>query len=233
MELWLQWLRGPVFWAALTFMIVGLFRHVVITVWDLRRAFRRAGDKVIPYRQVFVATIRWMFPLGELRTRLLFTLTSAVFHVAIILVPIFLAGHIALWERGIGVSWPAIPNALATTLTIAAVVTALALVVRRIASRDTRALSRFQDYVLPLTVAAPFASGFFVMHPLLNPFPHETMLLVHVASADLLLFLIPVTKLNHMALLPGMQLASELAWHFPPDAGSKVGAALGKASEPI
>jgi hypothetical protein len=58
-------------------------------------------------------------------------------------------------------------------------------------------------------------------------------MLLHVLSADLLLFLIPMTKLSHMVLLPTTQLVSELAWHFPPDAGSKVAAALGKAGEPI
>jgi hypothetical protein len=90
-----------------------------------------------------------------------------------------------------------------------------------------------QDYALPLIVALPFASGFLVMHPSWNPFSFDATLLVHVMSANLLLFLIPVTKLSHMILLPITQLVSELAWHFPPDAGSKVAATLGKESKPI
>jgi nitrate reductase gamma subunit len=233
MYIWLQWLRGPVFWAALTFMIIGLVRHVAITAWDMRRAVRRAGDKSIPSRQVIQATLRWLLPVDQLGNRLLFSLTSLVFHVSIILVPIFLAGHITLWQRSIGLSWPALPNWLATTLTIAAVITAVALIVQRLASRDSRVLSRFQDYALPLAVALPFASGLLVMHPTWNPLPHDVTMLLHVLSADALLFLIPITKLNHMALLPSTQLVSELAWHFPSDAGSRVGAALGKANEPI
>jgi nitrate reductase gamma subunit len=112
-------------------------------------------------------------------------------------------------------------------------VTALALVVERIASRATRALSRFQDYALPLVVAVPFASGFLVMHPGLNPFPHEATFFAHVMSANLVLVLIPITKLSHIVLLPATQLVSELAWHFPPDAGSRVGGALHKEGEPI
>jgi hypothetical protein len=52
-------------------------------------------------------------------------------------------------------------------------------------------------------------------------------------SANLLLVLIPLTKLSHMVLLPATQLVTELAWHFPPDAGSKVAVSLGKESEPI
>ena len=57
--------------------------------------------------------------------------------------------------------------------------------------------------------------------------------LIHALAADLLLFLVPLTKLSHMALLPLAQLVSELAWHFPPDAGRRVAVALGKEDEPI
>lgn len=233
MELWLHWARGPVFWAALTFMVLGLGRHVGMTMWQMIRTIRRAGDKTIPSRQVFDATRRWLIPVARLRNRWLFSLTTLTFHLSIIVVPIFLAGHIALWERGLGVSWPALPNPLATALSVVAVAGALALVMERIASRDSRALSRLQDYALPLVIAVPFTSGLLVIHPAWNPFPFEATLLVHVMSANLLLVLIPVTKLSHMVLLPATQLVSELAWHFPPDAGSKVAIALQKENEPI
>lgn len=233
MEVWLQWARGPVFVAALIFMILGLVRHIALTMWEIARTIRRAGDKSMPLRQVLTATLRWLFPIDRWPNRLLFSLTSLVFHIAIIVVPIFLAGHIVLWERGLGLSWPALPNYLATLLTVVAIVTALALVVQRIACGQTRTLSRFQDYALPLVIAVPFASGLLVMHPGWNPFPYEATLLVHVMSANVLLVLIPLTKLSHMVLLPATQLVSELAWHFPPDAGRKVAVALSKESEPI
>jgi len=106
-------------------------------------------------------------------------------------------------------------------------------VIQRVGARDSRALSRFQDYALPLFIAVPFLSGFLVMHPAWNPFSRDPALLVHVLSADLLMFLVPLTKLSHMILLPFTQLVSELAWHFPPDAGSRVAVTLGKENEPI
>ena len=40
----------------------------------------------------------------------------------------------------------------------------------------------------------------------------------------LLIFLVPLTKLSHMILMPFTQLVSELAWHWPPKAGSQVAA---------
>jgi len=233
METWLAWAKGPLFLFAFTFMLLGLMRHVILTIWETAQAMRRAGDKTLPYRQIFLATLKWLFPVAQLKERLFYSLTSVLFHVAIVIVPIFLSGHIVLWYRGLGLWWPAIPNSLADVLTIVAVVTAVILVIQRMAARATRALSRFEDYVLPLIVAVPFASGFLVMHPSLNPFSYEATLLVHVMSANVLFILIPITKLSHMALIPTVQIVSEAAWHWPPNAGSKLAVTLGKENEPI
>ena len=238
MESWVEWAKGPVFIFALTFMVLGLIRHVVLTLWEVARAMRRAGDKTLPYGQIVTATVKWLFPVGKVKDRLVLSVTSVLFHFAIIIVPLFLGGHIALWARGLGipwssVSWLVIPNWRADVLTILAIITAVALVIQRAAARATRSLSRFQDYALPLIIAVPFASGFLVMHAGMNPFSYEAMLFVHVMSANLVFVLIPITKLSHMALIPSVQLVSEVAWHWPPDAGSKLAVTLGKENEPI
>jgi nitrate reductase gamma subunit len=232
-EAWIEWARGPLFWAALTFMVLGLLRHALISLWEIARAFRRAGDRDIPYRQVARTTINWLVPVKSMGDRVILSLTSIVFHISILLVPIFLAGHIALWRRGTGLSWPALPNAVADVLTYIAIITAVLLVMQRTLARASRSLSRFQDYAIPLVIAVPFVSGLFVMHPEWSPVPFATAMLVHALSADLVLILVPLTKISHCVLLPLTQVVSELAWHFPPEAGSRVGAALGKEGEPI
>ncbi|MFH1609900.1 MAG: hypothetical protein ABID40_04665 [Candidatus Bipolaricaulota bacterium] len=233
MTVWIQWAMGPLFWTALVFMILGLARHVGLSLWEAQAAYRRAGDKAFPTGQLVATTLAWLIPLDRLRNRWAYSLTTLLFHVGIILVPLFLAGHVDLWRKGVGLSWPALPNSVSTALTLVVAATALAVVLLRLGARDSRALSRFQDYALPLFIAVPFVSGFLVMHPAWNPFSRDPTLLVHVLSADALLFLIPLTKLSHMILLPFTQVVSELAWHFPPDAGSRVAVTLGKEKEPI
>lgn len=228
MEYWLEWARGPAFVFAFAFMILGLARHAGLTLWEIYRAWRRAGDKTLPFRQIWKSTAKWLFPVGEIVRNPLFSMTSIVFHIAILIVPLFLAGHIALWYRSIGLSWPAIPTMLADVLTIAAVTVAVALVVQRLSAKPTRALSRFRDYALPLVIVLPFISGFMVTHPAYNPYSYSAVLFVHVMSANLVMAIIPLTKLTHAVLLPGVQLVAELGWHWPADAGSKVAAALGK-----
>jgi len=228
MEYWLEWAKGPVFIFSFTFMVLGLARHLALTLREIGKAWRRAGDKALPYRQIWQSTLEWLLPVRKMAQNTLFSLTSIVFHIAILIVPVFLAGHIALWYRSLGLSWPAIPNALADVLTIVAVTAAVALVLQRLSAKTTRSLSRFQDYVLPLVIALPFISGFLAMHPDYNPFQYSSVLFVHVMSANLLMILMPLTKLTHVLLLPGVQLVTELGWHWPPDAGSKVAATLGK-----
>jgi nitrate reductase gamma subunit len=233
MDVWLRWAMGPLFWTALAFMGLGLIRHVGLTAWEGMRAYRQAGDKRFPVGKLAVTTFHWMVPTIRIRNRALYSLTTLLFHAGVILVPLFLAGHIKLWRDGIGLSWPALPNGVSTTLTWIVIATAVAVFVQRLAARDSRTLSRFQDYAIPLFIVVPFLTGFLVMHPAWNPFDRDPVLLVHVLSADLLIFLVPLSKLSHMILLPFTQLVSELAWHFPPDAGSRVAVTLGKENEPI
>ena len=233
MDAWTQIAMGPLFWTALAVMLIGLLRHFVLALWEGARAYQRAGDKLIPTGQVLANTLKWLIPVGRLRNRWLYSLTTFLFHIGVILVPLLLAGHIALWEKALGIHWPALPNTASTILTLVVLATILAVVIQRVSARDSRALSRFQDYALPLLIAVPFLTGFLVMHPAWNPFSRDPTLLIHILSADLLIFLVPMTKLSHMILLPFTQLISELAWHFPPDAGSRVGLTLGKENEPI
>lgn len=233
MDTWIQLAMGPLFWTAMAFMIFGLLRQLVLVVWEGAKSYQRAGDKNFPTKQLISNTLRWLIPLGTLRNRWVYSITTFAFHLGVILVPLLLAGHIALWDRALGIRWPALPNNVSTTLTLVVLVAILAVVIQRVAARDSRVLGRFQDYAIPLFIAVPFLTGFLVMHPAWNPFDRNPTLLIHALSADLLILIVPMTKLSHMILLPFTQLISELAWHFPPDAGSRVGLTLGKENEPI
>jgi nitrate reductase gamma subunit len=233
MKEWLEFARGPLFWTAFAFMVLGLLRQLLLTVADAVHAWRRAGDRTLPVRRLTLHTLRWLVPVERWRNRGLYSAVTLLFHAGVILVPLFLAGHIDLWRQGTGLGWPALPNPVATALTLVAIGAAVAVVVQRAAVREARALSRLRDYLLPLFIALVMLSGFLVMHPQWNPVAPDATLLVHALGADVLLFLVPLSKLSHMVLLPMTQLVSELAWHFPPDAGARVAVTLGKEHEPV
>jgi len=233
MEAWLEWARGPFFVFAFSFMVLGLIRHVLLTITSVVKHMRRAGDKSLAYSKLTRTTLEWLVPVGKIKNEVFYSITSIVFHIAILIVPVFLAGHIALWARGLGISWPAIPHDVADVLTIVAIVTAVGLFLLRVGSGASRSLSRIQDYALPPLIAVPFVTGFLAMHPATNPFSYEAVLFVHVMSANLIFILMPMTKLSHVVLTPSVHFVSEIGWKWPADSGSKVAAALGKEEAPV
>jgi nitrate reductase gamma subunit len=234
MHEWIEWARGPAFRFVILFMVLGLARALVLQAVAIRRILRQAGNRKIPARTVLRDTLRWLLPNPRVTAgKRLFAASSMVFHVAVIVTPLFLAGHILLWERGLGISWPALNQPLADYLTWAGIAAALILLSQRICSRASRTLSRPQDYLLLVLIGVSFTSGHLITRPQLNPFAYEPTLLVHVLSGDLVLLLVPFSKLSHLVLFPITQLVSELGWHLAPGAGSRVAAALHKEHEPV
>lgn len=234
MEYWLEWARGPAFRFAFAVMLLGLLRLMILNIVGIVALSRRAQDKTVPAKRIFQDTLKWLFPFGKVtKAQVLFTVTSFVFHLSILIVPIFLGAHILLWQKGLGLAWPGIPQGWADVLTVVAIATALILLVRRVSAQASRSLSRVQDYLLPLIIIVPFVSGFLAMHPAGNPFSSDTTMFVHVMSGNLLFILIPFTKLSHVVLFSTTQLVSEMGWHLAPNSGTRVAIALGKEGEPV
>lgn len=227
-DYWLALGRGPIFRFAVLLMLLGLIRHAVLTGVGIARMAAQTEDRKIPYRAVLKATLLWLFPFGKLGNRLWYSVTSVAFHAGLILTPIFLAAHILLWKKGVGISWPALSRNMADGLTILTILTGIALVIGRIANQQSRALSRFQDFFLPVLLIIPFITGLLASRPTLSPFSYEAIMLIHVMSGNVILAVIPFTKLSHAILLPTSQLVSEMAWHFRADSGVNVALALRK-----
>jgi nitrate reductase gamma subunit len=214
-------------------MVLGLLRVVILNTMNIFDIVSRARDKRIPWGSIFRETARWLLPNRDVRTQLFFSAISFLFHFAVIVTPIFLGAHIMLWERGVGISWISLSQEAADYLTLLAILAALLLFAKRAGARVTREMSRLQDYLLPLLISVPFISGYLAMHPPINPFDYHSVMFVHVMSGNLVLVLMPFSKLSHMALFPTTQLVSEMAWHLDPDSGHNVAVALGKEREAI
>ncbi len=230
---WLELAKGPIFQFAFLFMVLGLARHLVLAMIGTFQAIRRANDRKIPIKTVMKATAGWLVPVKKMRHNALFGVTSIIMHVGMIIVPVFLFSHVALWKASIGIGWPGLGLGLSDALTLLTVAALFALLAMRVISRDGRALSRFEDYALLILLAVPFVSGYLALHPAMNPFGYKGSLLVHVLSGDLILFLMPLTKLSHVVLMPGTQLFAEVAWHFPANSGRNVAIALHKEEEQV
>jgi len=226
---WLAFAKGPLFRLSLMVMILGLGRLLFIALAGMFQAYRRAGNKSLDGFQIARQTAAGVIPSFRLDgIRWIFSAGSFFFHLGLIIVPLFLHGHIQLWEKGIGLSWPALPMVWADRLSILVIATGAGLLVGRISYAPSRSISRLQDFLLPFFILLAFISGVLASHPQWTSFSYNSTLLVHVLSGNILLLLLPFSKLAHFILWPFRHLATELAWRFPPEAGSKILSTLEK-----
>ena len=127
-------------------------------------AISRKKDAVVyqhfSWKYVLATFGRWVLPLNKDVTKNpIFVTLAYVFHICLIVVPIWCSGHITLWEESrFEWSWSAIPDGLADWMTIVFLATALFLLLRRIIAADIRFLSTFSDYLLIVVTASPFIS---------------------------------------------------------------------------
>ncbi len=195
--------EGPLLWVAFLTFIIGTIVRVILTVSLALRA-----DTIIyryfSWKYVLATMGRWLLPLNKDVTKNpVFTIAGYIFHVCLIVVPVWLAGHITLWEDSrFEWSWLAIPDTLADWMTLILLAIVLFFLLRRFFSPDARLLSTFSDYFILVVTALPFLTGYFLAHGTLDRvgFLGDHMLLLHILSGELLLVLIPFTKLSHFVL---------------------------------
>jgi nitrate reductase gamma subunit len=230
----LDFARGPMFRFTFAVMILGLLRILILDVLAAIEAYRRAGDKKIPWKLVLRRSLEWFIPVNRVfHNRPVYSLFSVLFHVGLILAPIFLYAHIQLLAGGIGISWTALPEIAVDVLTVSTVVFALLLFVGRVSKRTSSFLSRRQDYFWPLLLSIPFITGFVCANLGVGPTTYRIFMLIHVLSAELIFVLIPFTKIAHCVLMPLSQLICTLGWKFPPETDDKICTTLGKKGAPV
>jgi nitrate reductase gamma subunit len=71
------------------------------------------------------------------------------------------------------------------------------LLLRRVAKPEVRILTTGWDYFLILLTIAPYLTGFLAKH---QAGDYETMLTLHILLSEILLIVIPFSKLGHMVL---------------------------------
>ena len=94
-------------------------------------------------------------------------------------------------------------------------------------------LSRKQDYLWPLLLILPFISGYFCANTVLSPQAYQFTMLIHVLSGELILSLLPFTKIAHCVLVPLSQFIIALAWKFPAHVDDEICASLNKKGAPV
>jgi nitrate reductase gamma subunit len=233
MDFWIGFARGPLFRACLTVALLGLaYRAITVTI-QVVSAWRRAGDRRLPIRDILSASLGWLFPVRLFSCRPVYGSFSVLFHIGMLTLPLFLLGHVTLLGSLVPSWWPTFSPTMADTITVVSVVALAVLLGGRIIAAPARKLSRPGDFFIPGLLLLVFALGFLASHPALTPFSARTMVLLHVMSANLVLLITPFSKIAHCVLYPFLQLVFQLGWHFPAESGRHVAQALAKENEPV
>ncbi len=233
MEAWIEFGRGPLFRLTFGLMVLGLLRIFALTLWGLHEAYHSNPDKIINWRELFRQAIGWLIPIGRLcRKRPIYSLVSFLFHIGLILVPLFYSAHVLLWKRSVGISWFDLPQGLADLLTVLTIVTGIGLFLGRVFHRGARSISRGQDVLWPPLLVIPFITGFICANGDVVPATYQFLMLLHVYSADLIMVMIPFTKVAHCVLMPLSQFVTGLGWKFRCGAGDQVIDTLGYHERP-
>jgi nitrate reductase gamma subunit len=123
------------------------------------------------------------------------TIATSVFHVCLIVAPLFLLGHNILLDQSWGLSLFSLPESLSDVLTLIVLFCGVYFIGRRLFLARVRAISTIYDYIILIIAVAPFLTGFLAYHQWLD---YKTVILLHILSGELMLITIPFTKLGHM-----------------------------------
>lgn len=203
-----EFVRGPMMWIAFAICILGL----IYQAYRLFRLTRRkdeifytsvgksssVSERLLQFFKGWLKGIKdWSITVKGTVIGLqpLLAVLTFVFHVCLIVTPLFLMAHnILLFE-----SWqwnlPSFSEFATDILTIVFLICTAVFLVRRIFVPRVRAVSTLWDYLLLLITLAPFLTGYLAYHQLVE---YETIIIIHILAGELMLMSMGVTKLGHM-----------------------------------
>ena len=193
---------GPLLWLSFTIFVVGCTVRIILYIRGLDwQADRVAYTTHFSYgiKGAIRSIAFWLFPFGtrSWRNNPVFTVVFFVFHIGLLVTPVFLLAHNIILKERWGFSLWTMPESVADVLTVGVIIAAVFLVLRRIALSEVRILTTIYDFVVLAITVAPFVTGF-IAHYIASDY--KFWLIVHVICGEIMLIAIPFTKLSHFVL---------------------------------
>jgi nitrate reductase gamma subunit len=195
-------LTGPMLWLSFAVCIIGCVYRIVNYVkglnWQLDRVpYGYYRDLAV--RGALRSIAHWLTPYGSRSWRLnpLFAAAFLLLHIGLVLVPLFLFGHVLVVTERFGLSWPTLPAGLADALTVLAMAGGVFIVLRRFALPEVRILTTAHDLAILGLSLAVLVTGFVASH---QGGEGGGWLTAHILCGEATLVAIPFTKLSHVVL---------------------------------
>ncbi len=198
----LNFIKGPMVW--LSFIIFGLglivqtFRLLKLT--QIKEARRVAPEEDLSPQTDLSGWERFTRYLAFRRVSVLgsnacLVLISVIFHVCLVVTPIFVMGHNVMLDTSFGINLISFPEQISDILTKFVIAGGLIFLMRRLFLRRVRMISTVNDFILLFVAVAPFLTGFLAYHHIFN---YQVMIVLHILCGELMLILIPFSKFFHM-----------------------------------
>jgi len=194
-----EFVRGPLATVSFVIFLAGTYFRLVSFY------FTGTNPKLLYPKQNltngFKAIITGIIPFATrfMRQRPLFTVITFLFHICVLFVPIFFMAHIMLWFESYGVLWKGISNGLADVMTIFVLFACIFFFIRRFVIPEVRMVTQFSDLMLLILIFISFLTGFLAFHQM---GPYRPLLILHVLSGDILIAMVPFSRLWHMIIYP-------------------------------
>ena len=196
-----SFVEGPLLRLIFLIFAVGIIARVAFFVFTIVTSSK---DKEFRGRYIPATLGRLFVPFHNAIIKKPFYATLRyMFHICLVVVPIWLSGHIVLWaESRFEWDWTPLPDTWADWMTLVLLALALYFLLRHLAVKDIRSTSSTTDYVLIVITALPFMTGYFLTHGSLDAiaFLGDNMRLIHVLSGEAMIvmavFLFCRTRLN-------------------------------------
>ncbi|HZV45756.1 MAG TPA: nitrate reductase [Thermodesulfovibrionales bacterium] len=191
-----NFVRGPLVWIAFIVFVGG-------SIYKIRELLLLAKKEKVVYPYMSLkftlrSLLHWFIPFASAnwRRRPVITIVTFLFHIGLVLLPIFLLAHNILIYESWRVSWWTVPEGLADIMTMIVIGCCFFFFLRRIFAPEVRFVTFADDYLILAIAFLPFISGFLAYHQWL--LPHKIMVILHMVFGSLMLIAIPFTRLGHM-----------------------------------
>jgi len=195
-----NFVSGPLVWAAFAIFVFGSLYRIVSMI---ALAWKK-DTMIFSYMSAWYglrSILHWLTPFGTVnwRQRPIFTIVTFVFHICLLVAPLFILAHIILWDESFDMSWWALPNFVADVMTLAVVAACGYFAWRRLFQAEAKFVTSASDFVILTIVAMPFITGFLAYH---QWFGYKFWLILHILAGEIMLAAIPFTRLSHMLFFP-------------------------------
>ncbi len=193
-----DFIRGPLVWISCIVFFLGLifqtFRFLAYTKKNPHVVFNPR-----PRRKITKESIDHFFKkmkLSVIGVNPVLIIVTTVFHLCLIVAPLFLLAHNILIEQAIGFSLFSFSEKLTDYLTIVLMLCGLYFLYRRLFVPKVKAITDWYDYVILLIATAPFITGFIAYHQLIPDY--RLIITLHILAGEIMLMAVPFTKFVHM-----------------------------------